>query len=285
MPRGLNDYDSAKIQGRLWTPETLPWISWHDFNDLSTIGVDGSGVNAAREKTGNGRDFAMTNNTYKAAAKELATGKWAFDCGSTSVKFVSSSSDWASTAKTAISCHRFVNVDGTGGFGPVLSFKDVGATTWAETSFVNTTVNPGYQARSFCAAIPTLGSGGVIGRGISDATSNNVEIFVWTYDGVSVTSNSSYQARLNGASKSVIASGSFGFQNSSYISAFGARAAASTTPQASVRFGGEIMEIMFANNVLSLRDLQLVEGYLSWKWGIPLAADHPYANRPPLIGD
>jgi hypothetical protein len=36
---------------------------------------------------------------------------------------------------------------------------------------------------------------------------------------------------------------------------------------------------------LSLGDLQRVEGYLSWKWGIRLAADHPYANRPPLIGD
>lgn len=44
-------------------------------------------------------------------------------------------------------------------------------------------------------------------------------------------------------------------------------------------------EIVTFNSNLSTQNARTVEGYLSWKWGISLAADHPFANHPPLIGD
>lgn len=46
-----------------------------------------------------------------------------------------------------------------------------------------------------------------------------------------------------------------------------------------------IAEFMFLEKNASQYELQLIEGYLAWKWGIQLAANHPYVNRPPLIGD
>jgi hypothetical protein len=50
-------------------------------------------------------------------------------------------------------------------------------------------------------------------------------------------------------------------------------------------FKGYIFEVIWINSALPMRDRQTIEGYLGWKWAIPLAADHPFANRPPLIGD
>jgi hypothetical protein len=53
----------------------------------------------------------------------------------------------------------------------------------------------------------------------------------------------------------------------------------------SLRFTGQICEVLVTLDTLVAPNRVSMEGYLSWKWGIPLAADHPFANRPPLIGD
>lgn len=46
-----------------------------------------------------------------------------------------------------------------------------------------------------------------------------------------------------------------------------------------------LAELLVLEKVASQYERQLIEGYLAWKWGIQLAANHPYVNRPPLIGD
>jgi hypothetical protein len=50
---------------------------------------------------------------------------------------------------------------------------------------------------------------------------------------------------------------------------------------------GKIAEVVITLFVPTLRDRRTIEGYLAWKWGLDanLPADHPYRNRPPLIGD
>lgn len=37
--------------------------------------------------------------------------------------------------------------------------------------------------------------------------------------------------------------------------------------------------------VVGSTNRQVIEGYLAWKWDLPLPATHPFINRPPLIGD
>jgi hypothetical protein len=48
-------------------------------------------------------------------------------------------------------------------------------------------------------------------------------------------------------------------------------------------FQGDIYEIIIYNYALVLKDQQLIQGYLAWKWGLQanLPASHPYRSAPP----
>ena len=49
---------------------------------------------------------------------------------------------------------------------------------------------------------------------------------------------------------------------------------------------GKIAEVVITLLVPTLQERRTIEGYLAWKWGLDanLPANHPYRNRPPLIG-
>jgi hypothetical protein len=49
---------------------------------------------------------------------------------------------------------------------------------------------------------------------------------------------------------------------------------------------GKIAEVVITLLAPTLRDRRTIEGYLAWKWGLEanLPANHPFRNRPPLIG-
>jgi hypothetical protein len=59
----------------------------------------------------------------------------------------------------------------------------------------------------------------------------------------------------------------------------------STAPATNVPFLGSISEILVYNpsSALAYTDIQKIEGYLSWKWGLQgnLQTTHPYYNNPP----
>lgn len=50
---------------------------------------------------------------------------------------------------------------------------------------------------------------------------------------------------------------------------------------------GKISEVLITLFQPTLRERKTIEGYLAWKWGLvfSLPANHPFRNRPPLIGD
>jgi hypothetical protein len=50
---------------------------------------------------------------------------------------------------------------------------------------------------------------------------------------------------------------------------------------------GAIGEIIVFSGALNNLQIELVEGYLGWSWGLQnlLPAAHPFRNRPPMIGD
>ena len=56
---------------------------------------------------------------------------------------------------------------------------------------------------------------------------------------------------------------------------------------ASPAWRGKIAEVVSTLVEPTLRDRRSIEGYLAWKWGLNanLPANHPFRNRPPLIGD
>lgn len=47
----------------------------------------------------------------------------------------------------------------------------------------------------------------------------------------------------------------------------------------------DLYEMFICLRLLSEREMAICEGYYAWKWGLPLVGEHPFANRPPLIGD
>jgi hypothetical protein len=59
----------------------------------------------------------------------------------------------------------------------------------------------------------------------------------------------------------------------------------STAPASNTFFTGSISEILVYNpfSALAYTDIQKIEGYLSWKWGLQgnLQTSHPYYNNPP----
>lgn len=48
---------------------------------------------------------------------------------------------------------------------------------------------------------------------------------------------------------------------------------------------GGFRHFVGCNQVLSNLEIALIEGVIAWDDGTPLVASHPFANRPPLIGD
>ena len=56
----------------------------------------------------------------------------------------------------------------------------------------------------------------------------------------------------------------------------------SLTPSLRGAMRGYIYEMIVYNRIVAKDEQQVVEGYLSWKWGIPLPTTHPYYMAPPL---
>ena len=56
----------------------------------------------------------------------------------------------------------------------------------------------------------------------------------------------------------------------------------SLTPSLRGAMRGYIYEMIVYNRIVAKDEQQALEGYLSWKWGVPLPTTHPYYIAPPL---
>jgi hypothetical protein len=58
-------------------------------------------------------------------------------------------------------------------------------------------------------------------------------------------------------------------------------------PQTTFPFLGSIYAILAIGDIIGSPNYLLAEGWMAWEYGVQslLGANHPYANRPPLIGD
>jgi hypothetical protein len=63
VPRGVDRYDEALRQGRLWTPQViLPALGcWYDAGDISTVETASGTVSTLRDKSGRGRHATATD--------------------------------------------------------------------------------------------------------------------------------------------------------------------------------------------------------------------------------
>jgi hypothetical protein len=260
MPRGFSDYDSAVIQGRLWTPDVLRPDAWLDVSDLSTIQY-ATGISQITDKSGRGNNVTQSTTGYQPTLltnrlNGLPVAK--FDGTDDALSFASGFMN----AWTEVS---FVWVMfGTGGsnngnFGPA-TFS-----TGLELIYANVISKP---------TLFRINNSERVGSGLYSTSETSPTISSIAADA------SSTGAWNGGAAVSMTSSAGIAALNYNGVYNIGKYNGVSGFA-ANMAFG----EWLIFNSFLSQRDRQMTEGYLSWKWGIRLAADHPYANRPPLIGD
>ena len=269
MPRGVDELDEARLQGRLWTPELTRPALWLDAADQSTITI-ATGVSTWRDKTGNG-----VNAVQVTAANQPSYGAALFPGSLPGVLFdgTNDQMDISTTAGQNLT-HGVYWVfarrgagSGSDGYRPdigVLSSTngDSGALHYINTSsrgasypyYQQPTLGSYDNAQSYSNNVPYLMSFQLNGTGWGVWRNGTIEGTTSPAASAPNTNNTGYTiARQNNVSR---------WSNNVYA---------------------EILMVQVTNTVIR----QLVEGYLAWKWDIvsSLPASHPFANRPPLIGD
>lgn len=266
MPRGVELdwlYDEARLQGRLWTPHLIRdrLALWLDAADLSTISV-ATGVSSWRDKSRLNNDAAQSTT----ATQPIFTlgGFNGQDC----LRFTGSQRllvpHTASLNPSAYTLIGAVDDDAT-----VDSFR-----AWVEKAFSNQATN-----RKFW-----------IGTSASLYTRNQALVADSEDNTVLLRGNVNMSAQIVAYTKPESGTALL-FQNGTQTASDTTIGNNSTNTNPLVIGGqyypwiGKIGEILLASQVLPTQELFLVEGYLAWKWHVPLVTSHPFATRPPLIGD
>lgn len=271
MPRGVGlnwVYDEARLQQRLWTPEAMGTrqpLHWLDYQtDLLTL--SGSDITSASPRRGRNK------NT------------WSAKSGGTNPTL---------TTRNGFNVARF---DGTQ------------AMTHIATSI------SGFQNCTFIFAsymisggsnediVLGFGSAGVGGRWVYRASNNtNMGMATWAND----IGASSQSWDIAGATPRVFASRKIGqpviFDRDGTLGANNASFPNPTpnTPSPIISIGGingvggsnaygtniDFFEVMAWEYELSNYEYQIAQAYLCWKYALPISAQNPFCNRPPLIGD
>jgi hypothetical protein len=274
VPRGVDRYDEAQLQGRLWTPKELRASGnlklWCDASDIATIITTSGLVSQWSDKSGFNNHLiqgtAVNRMGYDSSYLYGKPGLTepdqtdALDCAGISMAppyFVLCA---FSTKSVQGSYARFVNigVGGTGadviGFfgmvnGDFATFTGDGA-TWNDVAANTSPTGTVTANKIHIGAMHNAGSG-----------SNLFPYF-----------NGAVQATKTGTATS--ASGLW----------VGAPYSPGVLTQELV---GAFHEVIVILGNPSSSDINRLFGAAAWKWGTVdnLPAAHPFKNRPPLIGD
>jgi hypothetical protein len=275
MPRGVSLVDEARLQGRLWTPaQVLPSL-WLDGADLSTLSMSGSSVTQWRDKSGNARHATTTvRNPGITRVNNLNV-----------INFTASGATRLDTPDFNIAPNRqfctFAVVSG-GGL--------LGGSTYRRI-FTAKGVNPDTLAAGSTYPQGYLGSGANAGTAMQIAGGNGVatpivtgldtgpQLLTGAFGTAGLAANGN-SISANGGARSVLTG------QTGALSTTGIRVGSDNGTAGGSAWNGWIAELIMTL-ALSFPQVQAVEGYLAWKWGLVanLPAAHPFKNRPPLIGD
>lgn len=250
MPRFLTEYDRAQAQGMLWTPEALRPALWLDAADLSTITI-ATGVSEWRDKSGNARHASQTTGANQPAYSDFSFRGLpgiTFDGGDRSLTF---SGFAQANGHDVFAVADTTNMQ-TG--ARVMMNRSVGNGPAIYFGLVGSDYRPSmFWSSNLAVQASAIQRPALLRWGVYTGTAFT------EVDGGSRASQAHAQTTLEDWAGIAVAS-------------------------ATQRPTAVLSEIVIANSPTDAQAAALY-GYLSWKWGIRLAADHPYANRPPLIGD
>ena len=289
-PRGISIVDQAGLQGRLWTPLLLRPALWLDADDLSTIST-ATGVSEWRDKGPNARNVTQgTGGTQPTLTPNGLNGRNVLSFnGSQYLTSPAATSVWNflhnTNGSSVFAVWKAGNVSNpdtiygllgnsaaaTGNIGYSLFLDDRSSVPRNEkiigqvvrgasgtSALVNISADLAHPPN-----VPTILSN--IGDPNNGTAANRSVIRV----------NRGAAIQLNASTDAPSAS------NASFALQIG------TVGNNAFPLVGYIAEIVVLASIASAAVRQQIEGYLAWKWGLRngLIAGHPFANRPPLIGD
>ena len=285
MPRGINIYDEARLQGRLWTPALVRPALWLDAADLSTISV-ATGVSEWRDKSGNGRHFTQgtggTQPTFTAN-------------GLNSIPVLSFNGSQYLTSPAAVSTWNFLhNTNGSSIFvvWKAGNIADPNAAYGLMGTNAATSANIGtYIAFDDRASVPR--NNGVLAQ-VSGGGSTSVSAA--SADNLMPANTPVILSHIADPNNGTAANRSFVRVNKT-LSQINTQLTAPSASNASfalqigalgnnvLTLTGYIAEIVVLASVASTAIRQQIEGHLAWKWGLRanIVDDHPFKNQPPLI--
>jgi hypothetical protein len=259
MPRGVNIYDQANIESRLWTPNRGVVRSGLNLDAQQNITVVSGNVSQWNDSN---NLWSFTQGTAGSRPTYQATG---WNNYSPSVRFTAVSQRLVGTASftplvssTAFTSFIVINQTGTGWF-------------WEH----------GPSSPSARTGLVVIGADllAVLNSQVTATTiaTNTNYVICWRFDGSASTKSI---LRVNGA-----------------LAASGGITATTTTGTGELFIGfgpdpntfiGNMRDCLILPYAATDRQIELIEGYLFWKNGqlsLTLPASHPFRNRPPLIGD
>jgi hypothetical protein len=258
VPRGTGLYDTAALQRRLWVPTELSPTMWF---------MADKGVNLP----GTWRNFGTL-------------------------------SDATITGTAAVWAPNGI-VNGTSRYKPCININSAAATTVGTVTGLPTSTFSGLLNTT----VPTvqLAVGAATHNAVFEAAFPAIGVHLWNWANQTLTTNVTRVSWYNGTLLAAAPGGTTGATSGAGCVAFaGAQIAAgggslgrliSTSGGNSGLFNtaggtraGRIAwnEFISIDRQLNTVEQQKLEGYLAWKWGFQskLAASHPYASRPPEIG-
>jgi hypothetical protein len=272
MPRGTSRSDEAQIQRRLWTPARVLPSLWLDAADLSTLSVSGSSVTEWRDKSGNARHATTTvRNPGITRVNDLNV-----------INFTASGATKLDTPDFNIAPNRqFCTFAVVSGAGLTSSFRRIAVTKQTGDTGSSSTAYPQFY----------LGTGSSNGdalqiAGGTDITAPRVtglgtgpQLLTGAFGTAGLNSNQN-AISANGGARPVLGG------RTGALSTTGVRVGSDVGTATTNSWNGWIAEFIMTL-ALSFPQVQAIEGYLAWKWGLVanLPAAHRFKNSPPLIGD
>ncbi len=278
MPRGVSRLDEARLQRRLWTPDLARPALWLDAADLSTLSVGASGVDTWRDKSGNARDATTTVRRPAFLANALN--------GLPAVNFTASSATKLDTPDFSIAPNRqfcAFAVASTAGLLGGSTFRRLWTTKGVNPDSLGAgaTYSQGYMGSGANAGSALLIAGGTgVTAPVVSGLGNTAPVLLTAAFGTAGAASNENTISANGGARQSLAS------QSGALSTTGIRIGSDTGTAGGSAWNSWIAEIILTE-AIAFATLQSIEGYLAWKWGLQgnLPASHPFANRPPLIGD
>ena len=266
MARESNPYREALQQEQLWTPRVLNPALWVKANAPGTLAVSGSTVTGVTDAA-SGAAWTVAGSIGFDLTQLGGRPTLRLD-NAIQNQMMTIAQSYAGNEITLVSLHRNRSAGGRIQYGRLFALWratfDYGSNDGGILTYSLTGANGVTFYRNLAIAAST-----------SPLINNVWGCVVATRSGTAVTMSLDGGTRTTGTTPAA----NFNFTN--------VRIGNDDGPRLDSGMDGYIAENLLIPRALSRSEELALTGYLAWEWGRvgTLPASHPFANRPPLIGD